>query len=177
MRFKKINRTRWHDAEGLSYTTLINDSDKMDAPSRNNALLALLLALKELKKPLGKSQKDRLFEVGEQLELDPDDWEFIGEGLMAIIAESPSLNREFQAALGRLDALSVTKSQLVPTEEELAEALAAASDLERRGGDEGYENFESEEIVKIARKVLKENNPTATAKKSRWLDRVMKLLG
>ncbi|NEO81030.1 MAG: hypothetical protein F6J99_34390, partial [Moorea sp. SIO4G3] len=48
-------------------------------------LLALLLALRELKTPLTQEELDDLADVGHQLALDPDDWEYIAEGLMAII--------------------------------------------------------------------------------------------
>ena len=77
----------------------------MATTSSDNTLLALLLALKTLKTPLTETEQAKLYEVGEQLELDPDDWEFIREGLIAIIADNPSLNDNFQYILTHLNAL------------------------------------------------------------------------
>jgi hypothetical protein len=43
----------------------------------SDTLIALFLALSDSSISLSQFEKDRLYEIGEQLELDPDDWEFI----------------------------------------------------------------------------------------------------
>ncbi len=75
----------------------------MAESSSTKTLLALLLALNNLKTPLTTQEQDKLYEVGEQLELDPDDWEFIEEGLMAIINNNPAFQAKFQEVLTKLN--------------------------------------------------------------------------
>jgi len=92
-----------------------------------------MLALKNLRAPLDETTKDQLFEVGEQLELDPDDWEFIQEGLMVTIDANLDLSQPFQAFLTQLNATDSTiLPQLLPTKDELAEILSKKSKLEIR---------------------------------------------
>ncbi len=148
----------------------------MKTSSLTRILLALMLALKNLKASLDEKTKDQLFEVGEQLELDPDDWEFIQEGLMAIIDANPDLSQPFQTALTQLDAADSTLPQLLPNEQELAEILSNNGELERRGVGSEKPDFESKEIINIAIGVLKDNNPPTRVKKSSWIDRIVKLL-
>ncbi|OCR02921.1 hypothetical protein BCD67_03240 [Oscillatoriales cyanobacterium USR001] len=156
----------------------------MATSSSDNTLLALLLALKTLKTPLSETERAKLYEVGEQLELDPDDWEFIREGLIAIIADNPSLKKNFQDILTHLNALDGNQErQLLPTARELAQVNPTDNSIEersieRRGNVEGEPEFESLEILntsqKIAKKVLKGSNPVAAARELNWLERITK---
>jgi len=149
----------------------------MKTSSLTRTLLALMLALKNLKAPLGAPTIAQLFEVGEQLQLRPDDWEFIQEGLMATIDDNPDLRQPFQAALTQLDAADRTiLPQLLPTEQELTEILSKNGELERRGVGSEESDFESKEIINITIGVLKDDNPPARVQKSSWLDRIVKLL-
>ncbi|MDF0554059.1 hypothetical protein [Kamptonema sp. UHCC 0994] len=151
----------------------------MATSSSDNTLLALLLALKTLKTPLTETERAKLYEVGEQLELDPDDWEFIREGLIAIISDNPSLNENFQDILTHLNTLDGNQErQLLPTGRELAQVNPIDNSIERRGYDEGEPEFESLEILntsqKVAQKVLKGSNPVVAARELNWLERIIK---
>jgi hypothetical protein len=45
--------------------------------SINKTLIALLLAIKDLQIPLTKDEQTILQDVGQQLDIDPDYWDFI----------------------------------------------------------------------------------------------------
>ncbi|MBW4495956.1 MAG: hypothetical protein KME26_23340 [Oscillatoria princeps RMCB-10] len=143
----------------------------------SDTLVALFLALSHPSISLSKFEKERLFEVGEQLELDPDEWEFISEGLMATITNNPTLDRVFQAELAKLAALPMDmKQQLVPTEKELAQVLSSGNKIEKRGYFDGEADSESRELLNVARKVLKEEDPVAHIQTLSWIDRIKKML-
>lgn len=140
-------------------------------------LQALLLALSYPEVSLNTLEKDRLFEVGEQLELDPNDWEFIWEGLKAIITNNPPLSQAFDTESARLKNVpSNVRPQLNPTEKELAQIFSSESEIEERRDFEGEADFEGMDILNMARKILKEDNPTETIKKLSWIDRIKKIL-
>ncbi|HAZ44470.1 MAG TPA: hypothetical protein DDW76_09435 [Cyanobacteria bacterium UBA11369] len=143
----------------------------MSTPPPDKTLLALFLALKNLKEPLNQSERAKLYEVGEQLDLDPDDWEFISEGLISIITANRRLDELFQAAKTQLDVVNI--SQLLPTEKEIAVALDTRGVLERRGEDK-REQENRERIIKVAVKFLMDKNLSAIMKQSSWLERVVK---
>lgn len=147
----------------------------MDTISCENTLLALLLALRNLEDPLSLSPSERaqLYEVGEQLELDPDDWEFIEEGLLAVVTANTFLNKQFQTAKTQLAAVDI--QQLLPTDNDIVVDLNILRVIERRGnGSEEQENRPP--IVKITWKFLKHDNIALIIKKSTWLERVVKSL-
>jgi hypothetical protein len=152
----------------------------MATTSSDNTLLALLLTLKTLKTPLTETEQAKLYEVGEQLELDPDDWEFIREGLIAIIANNPSLNENFQDILTHLNALEGNQErQLLPTARELAQVNSTDNSIEKRGYVEGEPELESKETPNISQKiitqkVLREANPLAAVGELNWLERIIK---
>jgi len=147
----------------------------MDTISRDNTLLTVLLVLRNLEDPSILSQRERaeLYEVGEQLELDPDDWEFICEGLMATISSNLSINQLFEVTKTQLDAVNI--KLLLPTEEELAAALETGVKIERRGSSDPGEDSRPE-IVKISTNFLKDSNPFTKTKQSTWLARVVNTL-
>jgi hypothetical protein len=140
-------------------------------------LQALLLALSYPEVSLNALEKDRLFEVGEQLELDPHDWEFIWEGLKAIITNNPPLSQAFDTESARLKNVpSNVRTQLNPTEKELAQIFDSESKIEKRRDFEGEADVEGMDILNMARKILKEDNPTETIKKLSWIDRIKKIV-
>ncbi|NEO99681.1 MAG: hypothetical protein F6K58_13580 [Symploca sp. SIO2E9] len=142
--------------------------------SPKTTLLTLLLALKQLETPLTADEQARLKTVGEQLELDPDDWDYIKEGLMAVIENNPSLNQFYQTAKAQLDAIDgKIPPELLPTEQELEAQLPADEKqrLVKRGYFEGEAERESNEIQNVSTNVLKKDSDK-TAKKLPSLDRV-----
>lgn len=143
----------------------------MNTVSPDKTLLALFLAFKNLEAPLSQAERAKLYEVGEQLELDPDDWEFISEGLIGIITLNLPLNELFEAAKTQLNVVDI--SQLLPTEKEVAVALDTRGVLERRG-EEKIEQENRERIIKVAVKFLMDKNLSAIIKQSSWLERVLK---
>lgn len=86
-------------------------------------LLALLLALRELQDPLSSDERALLQDAGQQLALDPNDWEFIEEGLIAAIASNPTLNRLYQSNKAKIDALGQIPRGLLPSLAELQKEL------------------------------------------------------
>ncbi|MDF0554053.1 hypothetical protein [Kamptonema sp. UHCC 0994] len=144
----------------------------MNLPSPDKTLLALLRALKNLEQPLTQSQRTKLFEIGEQLELDPDDWEFIYLGLIPVIADNTSLDQLFQVALNQLNATNNFNSQWLPNEKELSEALLTRGELEQRGDTDNNSPFQGQQIIQITVKVLKANNPNNFAQQLNWLRRI-----
>lgn len=143
----------------------------------SDTLIALFLALSDSSISLSQFEKDRLYEVGEQLELDPDDWEFISEGLMAIITSNQTLNQVFSSELAKLSVMPPSmKQQLLPTENEMAQVFYSESRIERRGYFEGEEDSASKELLNLTRKVLKQDDLDTKIKNLSWIDRINKLL-
>jgi hypothetical protein len=143
----------------------------------SDTLIALFLALSDSSISLSQFEKDRLYEIGEQLELDPDDWEFISAGLMAVITSNQTLNQVFSSELAKLSAMSPTmKQQLLPTENEMAQVFYSETSIERRGYFEGEEDLISKEISNVARKLLQADDPDTKTKNLSWIDRIKKLL-
>ncbi len=144
----------------------------MDTIFRDKTLLALLLALRNLEDPLSQFQQAQLHEVGEQLKLDPDDWEFIEEGLLAVVTSNTLLNKEFETAKAKLDSVDNIQ-ELLPTDNDIDEKIFLK--IERRGN-----NTEQEEnrppIVKITCKFLKDDDLAKIIKKSSWIERVLNSL-
>lgn len=92
--------------------------------SATKTLLALLMALRELKVPLSTDEQEVLQTVGRQLELDPDYWEEIEEGLLAMIEANAALNHLFQLNKAKLEALDgQIPRELLPSLAELEEEL------------------------------------------------------
>lgn len=136
-------------------------------------LQALLLALSHPDVVLSETEKDKLFEVGEQLELDPDDWEFIYNGLIHLIFSNPTLKPIFETEVAILsDIPDNLKLQLLPTATELEQAFSIGVNIEKRGYVEGKPDLESQEILNLSRKILKEEDPADTVKKLSWIKRI-----
>ena len=99
----------------------------MSQPPDLATLLALLLAIRDSDVTLDSDEQEELFTIGEQLELDPDDWETIATDLMSAINSNPKLKESFtkyQAAL--ISFLATEKGNnldYLPTSEEVLERL------------------------------------------------------
>ena len=141
----------------------------MNTFSRESTLLTLLLALRNLEDPLSESEQAQLYEVGEQLELDPDDWEFIKEGLLAVVSATTLLDKQFQTAKAQLDSVDIQK--LLPTDNDIVEVNSFRVIEKRGSNDNRLENIPP--ILEITSKFLKHDNLAVIVKKSKWLDRVV----
>jgi hypothetical protein len=145
------------------------------AESPRTTLLALLLALKQLETPLTADERAKLKTKGQQLALDPDDWDYIQEGLMAVIQQNPSLDRLFQTAKVQLEAIDGNiPIELFPTEQEKeAELLANQKrELVTFGYREGEPDKTSDEIRDIVIDVLTQAEPTTKAKNLNFIQRI-----
>ena len=145
------------------------------AESPRTTLLALLLALKQLETPLTTDERAKLKTKGQQLALDPDDWDYIQEGLMAVIQQNPSLDRLFQTAKVQLEAIDGNiPIELFPTEQEKeAELLANQKrELVTFGYREGEPDKTSDEIRDIVIDVLTQAEPTTKAKNLNFIQRI-----
>jgi hypothetical protein len=149
------------------------------AESAKTTLLALLLALKQLETPLTADEQADLDNVGKQLELDPDDWEYIQEGLIAIIEKNPSLDQLYQTAKAQLEAINGNiPPELLPTEQEREAELLEDENREpvTFGYCEGEPDRESDEILNVSIDVLTKENSAKTAKKLSFLQRIQAFL-
>jgi len=145
------------------------------AESPRTTLLALLLALKQLETPLTADERAKLKTKGQQLAIDPDDWDYIQEGLMAIVEQNPSLDRLFQTAKVQLEAIDGNiPLELFPTEQEKeAELLANQKrELVTFGHREGEPDKTSDEIRDIVIDVLTQAEPTTKAKNLNFIQRI-----
>lgn len=89
-------------------------------------LLAFLLALRELETPLSSDEQSVLQDVGQQLEIDSDDWDFIEEQLMAVIEANSALNRLYQYNRDKLDTLEgLLPLNLLPSPDDLVANFSA----------------------------------------------------
>jgi hypothetical protein len=149
------------------------------AESAETTLLALLLALKQLETPLTADEQADLDNVGKQLYLDPDDWEDIKEGLIAIIEKNPSLDRLYQAAKVQLEAIDGNiPSELLPTEQEREAELLA--DEKRKpvtfGNLKGDPDPKKTEVKGIAASIFAKPDSTKDAKERPFLERIQAFL-
>jgi len=149
------------------------------AESPRTTLLALLLALKQLETPLTADERAKLKTKGQQLALDPDDWDYIQEGLMAIVEQNPSLDRLFQTAKMQLQAIDGNiPIELLPTRQEKEAELFVDDKREpvSFGYFEGEPDRESDEILTTAINVLTKEDSAKTAKKLSFLQRMQNYL-
>ncbi|MEG4630675.1 hypothetical protein QUB56_13820 [Microcoleus sp. AR_TQ3_B6] len=149
------------------------------AESPRTTLLALLLALKQLETPLTADERAKLKTKGQQLAIDPDDWDYIQEGLMAIVEQNPSLDRLFQTAKMQLQAIDGNiPIELLPTRQEKEAELFVDDKREpvSFGYFEGEPDRESDEILTTAINVLTKEDSAKTAKKLSFLQRMQNYL-
>jgi hypothetical protein len=149
------------------------------AESPRTTLLALLLALKQLETPLTADERAKLKTKGQQLAIDPDDWDYIQAGLMAVIQQNPSLDRLFQTAKMQLQAIDGNiLIELLPTRQEKEAELFVDDKREpvSFGYFEGEPDRESDEILTTAINVLTKEDSAKTAKKLSFLQRMQNYL-
>lgn len=149
------------------------------AESPRTTLLALLLALKQLETPLTADERAKLKTKGQQLAIDPEDWDYIQEGLMAIVEQNPSLDRLFQTAKMQLEAIDGNiPIELLPTRQEKEAELFLDDKREpvSFGYFEGEPDRESDEILTTAINVLTKEDSAKTAKKLSFLQRMQNYL-
>jgi hypothetical protein len=149
------------------------------AESAKTTLLALLLALKQLETPLTADEQTALKTAGQQLELDPDYWDYIKAGLMAVVEKNPSLDRLYQTAKAQLEVIEGNiPPELLPTEQEQETELLADENREpvTFGYCEGEPDRESDEILNVSISVFTKEDSTKTAKKLSFLKRIQAFL-
>lgn len=148
------------------------------AESPKTTLLALLIALEQLEIPLSPEEKQALENTAQQLYHDPDDWDFIKQGLMAAIEANPTLYQHYQTALTQLQAVNgdIPVEQM-PTENELEAELARENrEPTTFGYFEGEPDRESDEILNVTIDVLTRQEPEKVAKKLSFLKRIQNWL-
>jgi hypothetical protein len=145
----------------------------MSQPLTLPTLLALLLAIRDSSVTLNSDDQKKLFTIGEQLELDPDDGETIEDELMSVIQSNHKLNESFikyQTALIRF--ISTENGDILdylPTSEEMLEALQAdneSSQIEIRGfPPKKSQRSPSHTIINdLVVPILKSDNPPEVSK-------------
>jgi hypothetical protein len=136
-------------------------------PSIDTTLLALLIALSNLDKPLSETEQAALNKVGKQLDANPKAWDIIEKGLMKVVGANDSLHQQYQAAIALLEAVDgKIPSGLLPTEAELEQLLTVGNKLEKRPyKPKPVEDSKSQEIFNTSIEVLKSLNPAETTKK------------
>jgi hypothetical protein len=136
-------------------------------PSIDTTLLALLIALSNLDKPLSETEQAALNKVGKQLDANPQACDIIEKGLMKVVGANDSLHQQYQAAIALLEAVDgKIPSGLLPTEAELEQLLTVGNKLEKRPyKPKPVEDSKSQEIFNTSIEVLKSLNPAETTKK------------
>jgi hypothetical protein len=149
------------------------------AESPKITLLALLIALEQLQSPLAPDEKEALETTASQLyRLDPNDWDFIKEGLIATIEGNATLYQNYQTALVQLQSLegNIPLEQM-PTQEELETELARENkEPITFGYFEGEPDRESDEILNVTINILTRKDPDKAAKKLSFLKRLQNWL-
>jgi hypothetical protein len=134
--------------------------------SIDTTLLALLLALSNLDEPLSPTEQAALNKVGKQLDANQA-WDLIEKGLMKVVVANDSLHQQYQVAIALLEAVDgKIPAGLLPTEAELEQVLTVENKLEKRAGkNKRVENPQSNEILNMGIKVVKNTDPVAESKK------------
>lgn len=138
-------------------------------------LLALLLALRELETPLSSDQQSLLQDVGQQLEIDPDYWDYIEEQLMAVIEANSALNYLYQYNKAKLDSLDgQIPRELLPSlgdlEQELFPEVKEVTSFDGQPKDSTA--TEPNEAIALTSVILKTENQDQTAKQVSFLEQV-----
>ena len=112
----------------------------MSQPPALPTLLALLLAIRDPDVTLNSDEQEKLFTIGQQLQLNPEMRDKTHAKLMSLIDSNPKLNESFtkyQTALISFLATENSKNlDYLPTSEEVLEALQTgneSSQIERLG--------------------------------------------
>lgn len=145
--------------------------------SRSITLLALLVALDKAELNLNSEEREALRNTAQQLLLDPDDWDFIKEGLMETIEANSILNSEYHDVLSKLQTVGNIPSQTMPTQNELeAELPSEDEEPDSRGYFEGEDDEDSDEILNVTINVLNRKEPEKTVKNLSFIKRLKDFL-
>ena len=145
--------------------------------SRSITLLALLVALDKAELNLNSEEREALRNTAQQLLLDPDDWDFIKEGLVGTIEANSLLNSEYNDILSKLQTVGNIPSQTMPTQKELeAELPSEDEEPESRGYFEGEADKDSDEILNVTINVLNRKEPEKTVKNLSFIKRLKDFL-
>lgn len=142
--------------------------------SATKTLLALLLALRELKVPISTDEQAALRDIGHQLALDPDYWDFIEEELMAIIEANAAFNDFYQLNKSKLDALDAQLPRhVLPSLAELEQELFTETrEVVTFDGSPKDISNQPNEVISLTSTILITNNQDQTAKQLSFLQRV-----
>lgn len=146
----------------------------MTAPSALTNLIALLLALKQLKIHPSPDRLEQIYELGEKLKLDPSYCQSISQDLDAIMAGDLPLQSHFQFFLSRLTALGELPLDIWPEIAELQAELGASNQVEFRGfrPNQNSPSVNLEIINDIVVPTLLSNNILAQVEKLSFLQRI-----
>lgn len=135
---------------------------------RTKTLLALLLALRELETPLSADEQAVLQDVGQQLAIDPDYWDFIQEGLMAAIAANSALNHLYHSNRAKLDALEgLLPLELLPSPDDLVAEFSTGETKEVVTFDGQLKDIpdnQVNQVVELTSVILTTDNQDQTVK-------------
>jgi hypothetical protein len=140
----------------------------------STTLLALLLALRDLQIPLNAHEQSLLQDVGQQLVIDPDYWEFIEQELMAIIKANTALNNLYQIYKAKLDNLDVRLlrgilSNLAELEQELF--IQTKEVVTFNGSSKDGAESENSLLINAASRILLGENQDQIAKELNSLEK------
>jgi hypothetical protein len=138
-------------------------------------ILAFLLALKDLKEQdySSNDEKAALKAIGQQLELDATNWEFIQESIEDILEVNNTFQELYKKNINKINQINFeTILSLLPTPEELEEELPKEFYEEVRGYFDIEPDLESDEILNVTIVILRVNDPIATVKKLSFLKRI-----
>lgn len=150
--------------------------------SINKTLIAVLLALKELQILLSKDEQEILQDIGQQLNTDPDYWEFIKEEIIALIEGNNTLKQIFQAKIAKLDALDgrIPKEFLPDLADLKTELFGETKGITTFDGgiysssggitNESYDR--SSQVIDITSTILLGEKPDETAKQLVFLEQI-----
>lgn len=148
----------------------------------NKTLLALLLALGELKVPLTEQEQATFNDVADQLHLDPNAWESdIVPNLLSVLQANSELNQLYLTSKSQLDAVGDTLPRnLLPTPEDLEQAKAVPKTHEMicRGFLPVTKDTEidSAEINNLAINIFSTPKPQETVKQLSRFERLKQFL-
>ncbi|MBK4730818.1 hypothetical protein JJD41_13225 [Oxynema sp. CENA135] len=130
------------------------------AKSANETLLAILLALENLETPLSADEQATLKKTGQRLTMHPKKWESATQKLLEAFESNASFQQCYQAALTQLENFQGNiPPELLPTEEELQQALPSEGKVVKRAYFEGQPDRVSNEILNVVTNVLKTSDP------------------
>ncbi|MCT7953143.1 CHAT domain-containing protein [Ancylothrix sp. C2] len=138
-------------------------------------LLALLLALRELETALSSDEQSVLQDVGQQLEIDPDYWDFIEEQLIAVIEANSALNQLYQYNKAKLETLDgQIPRELLPSLEDLNRELfpEVKEVITFDGQPKDSTATEPNEAIALTSVILKTENQDQAAKQVSFLKQV-----